>query len=380
MLMNCWYVAAEAAEITTEPKGVRMLGQDLVVFRDSDNKAHCLSDVCIHRGGSLCRGKVIGSTVQCPYHGWRFNGAGNCVEIPSLGSGATIPKRARIDSYPVEEKYGWIWVFLGDAAEAQRPPMPDYFPEYEEHEIGDSDEWRFVRGNFIFECNWVRAIENGCDHTHAFFVHTDFGNPENPVASDYDLAIDDSKIESLGYAKPTEKRGVWADKIDNDRPDVKTRVHVYKPAPSIRIEMHLKPPMWQMIVSGYTPIDEHRTRVWWCHGRNFFTDSKFDPDSRRRVLLVFQEDAKVIDHIRPAMVPPTLADELALENDRHGIEFRKWVKSQEVVGRAIDLKSQETEDEMVRVIPSPARREDPKNWVLEPVQVKIPKIVIEAAE
>ena len=63
-----------------------------------------------------------------------------------------------------------------------------------------------------------------------------------------------------------------------------------------------------MIVSGYTPIDEHRTKVWWCHCRNFFTDDKYDADSHKRVLLVFQEDAKVIDFIRPAMVPPTLAD------------------------------------------------------------------------
>jgi hypothetical protein len=138
--------------------------------------------------------------------------------------------------------------------------------------------------------------------------------------------------------------------------------------------------MWQMIVSGYTPIDENRTRVWFCQGRNFFTDPKYDADSRRRVLLVFQEDAKVIDHIRPAMVPPTLSDELALENDKHGIEFRKWVKSQEEIGRAIDLKAAEDDDEMVTVIPSPARHDDPKNWVLDPVATKKPRILREAAE
>lgn len=380
MLMNCWYVAAEAADVTNEPKGVHMLGQDLVLFRDSAGKAHCLSDVCVHRGGSLCRGKVVDDSVQCPYHGWRFSGDGNCVEIPSLGEDATIPKRARVDSYPAVEKYGWLWVFLGDAPEAERPPLPDYFPEYEAVEQGTSDEWKFVRGTFIFEANWVRAIENGVDHTHAFYVHTDFGNPGKPTVDDYDLDIDESKIESITYAKPVSKRGVWAEKIDEDRPDVKTMVRIYKPAPSIRIEMHLKPPMWQMIVSGYTPIDENRTKVWWCHGRNFFTDDKYDADSHKRVLLVFQEDAKVIDFIRPAMVPPTLSDELALENDKHGIEFRKWVKDQELAGRALDLKAQHGTDEMVKVIPSPARRADPKNWVLDAVPVKRPQARQEAAE
>ncbi|MEQ8509320.1 MAG: aromatic ring-hydroxylating dioxygenase subunit alpha [Rhodospirillaceae bacterium] len=380
MLMNCWYVAAEAKDITGTPKGVRMLGQDLVVFRDSAGTPYCLSDVCVHRGGSLCRGKVVNDAVECPYHGWRFNGAGDCVEIPSLGPDANIPKRARVDSYPVAEKYGWLWVFLGDAPEAERPPLPDYFPEYEAWEQGETDEWKFVKGTFTFEANWVRAIENGCDHTHAFYVHTDFGNPGQPTIDDYDLDIDEHKIESITYAKPVSKRGVWAEKIDDDRPDVKTMVRIYKPAPSIRIEMHLKPPMWQMIVSGYTPIDEHRTKVWWCHGRNFFTDDKYDADSHNRVLLVFQEDAKVIDFIRPAMVPPTLSDELALENDKHGIEFRKWVKEQELAGRALDLKTQQTADEMVKVIPSPKRREDPKNWVLEPVPMKRPIHSREAAE
>jgi len=176
------------------------------------------------------------------------------------------------------------------------------------------------------------------------------------------------------------KRGVWKEKIDDDRPDVKTMVRIFKPAPSIRIEMHLKPPMWQMIVSGYTPIDEHRTKVWWCHGRNFFTEDQYDADTHRRVLLVFQEDARVIDFIQPAMVPPTLSDELALENDKHGITFRKWVKEQELAGRAVDLKAQTEGDDMVKVIPSPVRRADPKNWVLEPVPVKRPRIAREAAE
>jgi phenylpropionate dioxygenase-like ring-hydroxylating dioxygenase large terminal subunit len=380
MLLNCWYVAAETKDITDTPKGVHMLGQDLVIFRDSAGTPHCLSDVCVHRGGSLGRGKVVKDAVQCPYHGWRFNGAGDCVEIPSLGPEATIPKRARVDSYPVAEKYGWLWVFLGDAAEAERPPLPDYFPEYEAWEQGKSDDWKFVRGTFTFEANWVRAIENGCDHTHAFYVHTDFGNPGKPTVDDYELDINNEKIESITYAKPVSKRGVWAEKIDDDRPDVKTMVRIYKPAPSIRIEMHLKPPMWQMIVSGYTPIDERRTKVWWCHGRNFFTDDKYDADSHNRVLLVFQEDAKVIDFIRPAMVPPTLSDELALENDKHGIEFRKWVKEQELAGRALDLKTQQAADEMVKVIPSPKRREDPKNWVLEPVPMKPAIDSREAAE
>ena len=85
MLINTWYVAAESTTLTDAPLGVTMLGQDFVVFRDKGGKAHCLSDTCIHRGGSLCRGKVIEGTVQCPYHGWRFDSSGACVAMVGEG-------------------------------------------------------------------------------------------------------------------------------------------------------------------------------------------------------------------------------------------------------------------------------------------------------
>jgi len=157
MLINNWYVLALSDEVGAEPVGVHALGQDFVLFRDERERVHCLSDICVHKGGSLCRGKVVDGTVECPYHGWRYSGAGDCVEIPSLGADGKIPKRARVDSYPTDERWGWIWVFLGDLPEAERPPLPDFFPEYE----SPDGEWRFLRGKVRFECNWVRAIENG---------------------------------------------------------------------------------------------------------------------------------------------------------------------------------------------------------------------------
>lgn len=134
MLINQWYVAAHADDIGSEPLGVHMLGQDMVLFRDQEGQIHCLHDTCVHRGGSLCRGKVREGAVECPYHGWRFNGDGRCISIHSLGQDVSIPKRARVDSYPVKEKWGFVWAFIGDLAEQERPPLPDFFPEYENND------------------------------------------------------------------------------------------------------------------------------------------------------------------------------------------------------------------------------------------------------
>ena len=107
-----------------------MLGLDFVLFR-LENRFVCFPDICCHRGGTLSDGKLSGDCLACPYHGWQFNASGQCVHIPALGADARPPKRARVDSYPTAEKYGWVWVFLGDLPESERPPIPDLLPEFD---------------------------------------------------------------------------------------------------------------------------------------------------------------------------------------------------------------------------------------------------------
>jgi phenylpropionate dioxygenase-like ring-hydroxylating dioxygenase large terminal subunit len=366
MLINNWYVLGESATVGTEPVAVHALGQDFVLFRDAEGKARCLSDVCVHKGGSLCRGKVVDGTVQCPYHGWRYDGDGQCVEIPSIAPERKIPKRARVDAYPTQEQWGWIWAFLGDLPEDERPPLPDFFPEYEQQ----TGEWRFLHGKAEFDCNYVRAVENGVDRGHAVFVHTDFGNPQRPVIPEYEVEYRDNRLYGRSTSRPLNKRGAWREELPDERSDRTTEVQIFVPAPCIRIQMHMQPPKSQIIVTGYTPIDEGRTQLHFIQARNFMTDEKYDEDSLSRVHLVLQEDAVVLNYLQPARVPPTLADELHMPADIHGTEFRKKVKSQEANGQAIDTRAMKDEDDYTRVIPSPRRGIDPKNWVLKPVLMK----------
>lgn len=375
MLINQWYALCESAAVSDQPVPVRALGQQLVVFRDSRGAARALSNVCVHKGGSLCHGAIVAGTVECPYHGWRYDGDGKCVAIPSLPPDRRLPGRARVDAYPVVEQWGLVWAFLGDLPEAGRPPLPDFFPEYDEHypaqaggrEAPAALPWRFVRGTAQFDCNWVRAIENGVDRGHAVFVHEDFGNPQDPVVADYQVEARENRLYSCSLRKPINKRGAWRDVIPDERTERKTEVQIFLPAPCIRIQMHMQPPVTQVIVTAYTPIDPYHTRMHFIHARNFYTDPKHDADTLRRVLLVFGEDAAVINHLQPARVPPLLSDELLLEADRHGTHFRRYVKAAEARGQAIDHLGMQREDDYARVIPCPARREDAKNWVLRPV-------------
>ena len=85
MFINFWYAAEQSKNVSSQPVGVRMLGQDFVLFRDTEGAVQCLSNVCSHRGAALSDGKVQGDCVECPYHGWQYNGEGECTRIPSLG-------------------------------------------------------------------------------------------------------------------------------------------------------------------------------------------------------------------------------------------------------------------------------------------------------
>ena len=171
MYINFWYPVALASEVTAEkPLRVKMLCLPFVAFRDSNGQAHVLSDTCAHRGGALGLGKIKGNSIACPYHGWEFGGDGRCTRIPSLGDDAKLPARAKVDAYPVQEKYGLIFAFLGDLPETERPPL------YDIEEYG-TPQWRAQHFVFDVKAYYERSIENGLDPIHNEFVHQAQGQP-----------------------------------------------------------------------------------------------------------------------------------------------------------------------------------------------------------
>ena len=124
MYINFWYPICKSDELKNEEAlQSKLLGMNYVAFRDSDGTPHVLADTCVHRGGSLGKGKVIDDCIACPYHGWRFGGDGKCTLVPLLGPDVSPPARAKVDSYPVEERYGIVFALLGDLPEEERPPL-----------------------------------------------------------------------------------------------------------------------------------------------------------------------------------------------------------------------------------------------------------------
>jgi nitrite reductase/ring-hydroxylating ferredoxin subunit len=159
MLKNFWYAIAFSHEITEQPSKHTVLGQQLVVFRQKrSGRVVVMSDLCVHRGGALSGGwQDDKGCVVCPYHGWEYDADGKAVRIPANLEGRPIPKKARVDSYPVQEKYRFVWVFLGDLPEEERPPIPNWDEHFNDPSL------RAVEGQFLWNANYERVMENGCD-------------------------------------------------------------------------------------------------------------------------------------------------------------------------------------------------------------------------
>ncbi|QJW85344.1 Rieske 2Fe-2S domain-containing protein [Ramlibacter terrae] len=138
-------------------------GEPLVAFRGDDGVAAVVADRCPHRGVPLSLGKVAGPTLQCPYHGLRFNGAGACVHNPHVKGD---PGRLAVRSYPVVERFGAVWVWTGDAALADAAKVPDY-SWFDAGRPG----YRTVRGQLHVQAGFRLVIDNLLDLSHAEYLH-----------------------------------------------------------------------------------------------------------------------------------------------------------------------------------------------------------------
>ena len=372
MFINFWYAAERSEDLTDKPLNVRMLGQNFVLYRDSTGAAHCSAGACIHRGGALANGRVLGDQIECPYHGWRYGLDGRCTRIPSLGSNTTIPPRARIDVYPAQEKYGLIFVFLGDLPEAERPPLME-IPEW-----GDPG-YRFNPRDRIVYANQLRAMENGVDMTHGEFVHSDMMGMRGEARDDGEYVAPSYTIEDSEWGAgihchfpPSPGWGkFWNRVLGFDRIFTGTEVSqsywgANALATSIWISkarnLHLPQYIWE------TPIDEYSYRAFFVGGRSFLKGRWYDRIDARRMNKVSDQDNAIIEALEPIFPAASRADEFLVEPDRIIDRFHSSLEEWESRGWRIDATqlSQHRPGEKYFAIPCPGRR-DSKFWVHPPI-------------
>ena len=176
LLRRYWHPVALASDADGDPRQLRALGEDLILFRDGAGRAGLLYPRCVHRGASLYYGRVEDDGIRCCYHGWKFAVDGQCLEQPcEPDNGAATCRLVRQPHYPVKELYGLIFAYMGPPE--KQPILPRYdvlenigageFIEPDGNSIGSG-------GPVIVPCNWLQHFENVMDPFHVPILHGSF--------------------------------------------------------------------------------------------------------------------------------------------------------------------------------------------------------------
>ena len=274
-----WYVIAATDEIGAEPLARQVCGHRVVLYRTGAGRIACLADRCSHRGFPLSAGgRVVGDDLQCSYHGLKFDCAGACTWVPGQDR---IPSRADIRAYAVEVQGPWVWIWVGDAADADRSKLPatPWFTD---------EGWAEVHGMEPLAARYGLLIDNLLDLSHETFLHAGYiGTPEvaeTPIETTVDEATEVVHVsrhmdavecppfysESTGLETPIDR---WQD-IEYHAPGfyllhVRVAPHGQDPADDETTgrAAYLK------VLYAITPCTESSTLDFWAVCRNFDVDN-----------------------------------------------------------------------------------------------------------
>lgn len=363
MYINFWYPVALSKDVTNEkPVQAEIMGLNFVAFRDTEGKAHVISNTCIHRGGALGRGKIKGDCVECPYHGWQFSGDGKCQVIPTNPLDTKPPARAKVDAYPAEERYGILFAFLGDLPAEERPPIYD-IPEF------GKENWR-SNDIVVFEINgyYQRSIENGMDGAHNEFVHPLQGAPsiiEN--LRKHDIDVKDESEWGCGFmfaasGSTSEDTKVLGAGVG--RTVAGSSIH--GPNTLItRINFTEERGFAQYFFEA--PVSDCKTRIFFVNMRSWMMEEEMDQRIIDINMRIAKEDIDIIEGLEPVRTPKSTAKEVLTKADAPIYRYRDFLKMWDDRGWRIDWKEMQSQrGDVAFAIPCPARRTE-KNWVLDPV-------------
>ena len=161
-----WLPALHASELPapdSPPVRVKLLSENLIAFRDTLGRLGLIDEFCAHRGVSLWFGRNEECGLRCPYHGWKYDVSGQCVDLPSEGDNGPMRQRIKLKSYPCIEAGGVIWTYMGPPELKPAPPAFEW--------VSVAPERRFVSKR-LQECNYLQALEGGIDSSHVSFLHS----------------------------------------------------------------------------------------------------------------------------------------------------------------------------------------------------------------
>jgi len=328
--MNAWYVAAMPTEIDDKPLGRKICGNSIVFYRGPEGKVAAVDDFCPHRGAPLSLGCVVEGKLVCGYHGLTMGPDGRTISMPGQRVRGFPPIRA----FPVIERYGFIWVWPGDAAQADHSKLHRL-------EWAENPEWAYGGGHFHVDCDYRLMIDNLMDLTHETYVHaTSIGQKEidetpTRTTTEGDTVITSRHMEGI-MAPPFWRMALRGNHLADDVPVDRWQICRFTPPSHVLIEVgvahagnggYSADPKFKassIVVDFITP--ETDTSIWyfWGMARNFNPhDKSLTASIREGQGKIFSEDLQMLERQQRNLLEHPERRLLSLNIDSGGVQARR---------------------------------------------------------
>lgn len=274
-LRNTWYCAGWSADVSRTPISKTFLGEPVLMYRTEAGQPVAMSNKCPHRFAPMHQGKLKGDVIECPYHGLQFNTEGRCVHNPQ-GDGK-IPQAAKLQHFPLVERDGTLWIWMGE------PALADPSLIIDTRFVVERDRYAVGMGHLLVHANYQLVMDNLLDLTHAPFVHpnTVGGSPEDSLGAGMQVGFETDAVSVTSTyfcadMKPTPQlRPLYPLPTGDLRISMR-----WQPASSLAMRLSMTPP-GQPDGSGVvlpllhllTPVDEHSTHYFFALARNVAIDN-----------------------------------------------------------------------------------------------------------
>ncbi|GAB4211647.1 MAG: aromatic ring-hydroxylating dioxygenase subunit alpha [Synechococcales cyanobacterium] len=311
IMLNDWHVVACSKDVGLgQIVSASLLGQDLVLWRHPEQIV-AWDNRCSHRGAKLSQGRIEDDCLVCPYHGARFASDGSCVHVPAHPNLTFQAPKSRIRTFQAQEKYGFIWVCLGDP-QWSLPELP---------ERGDPSFGTFLCGPYHIHASPARVVENFCDAGHLPFVHAgSLGDPSAAEVAPYDVEVTETSITLKN------QRCIQTDPDGTgERKEITYWVQIHRPF-LVYSRKESDTTCFSTLLC-ITPLGETECIAWYNIARNFdleTADEQFQAFQNQ----LMAEDIPILEGQTPKRLPLDLEAEFHFPMDKLSISYRKWLKQQ----------------------------------------------------
>jgi phenylpropionate dioxygenase-like ring-hydroxylating dioxygenase large terminal subunit len=312
VLHDHWYVVAEGADVADAPVAVRLLGRDLVLWRSASGCVVAAPDRCPHREAPLSTGSVHDGCLVCPYHGWTFADEGRCVEVPSSGAGRPVPPTAHLPTVRVDERYGLVWLCLGEpVAEIPRMAAEDD-PAYR----------RINSGVAVWSTSATRMTDNFLDISHFPYVHVGtLGVQHNQDVPKIELEQLDDDFFGYEYEVDVDNElGATASGISAKVVTRRMTTGFNLPV-TVRSTIHYATGLDHLILLCSTPIDDARSYFTFVIWRN----DDFSVPGEEIIAFdraIGAEDKAMLERV-PGVLPMEQSATVSVQADKASVEWRR---------------------------------------------------------